>query len=186
MLLFNWQLLAYVGEIGVVVYGIISNTALVVTSISNGIAQAVQPLISTNFGAGKGERVREARGLGVRTGLFAGVLFTSVGLFLPVPLSHLFLEPSAEVLSMAVPAIRLYFIGFLACEWNIMWGTYFQAVVKPKRSLLITLLRGILLNSLLVFVLPALFGVDGIWLTVTVSEFLTAVVVLFLMRKEKN
>lgn len=186
MLLFNWQLLAYVGEIGVVVYGIISNTALVVTSISNGIAQAVQPLISTNFGAGKRERVREARALGVRTGLFAGVLFTAVGLFLPVPLSHLFLEPSAEVLSMAVPAIRLYFIGFLACEWNIMWGTYFQAVVKPKRSLLITLLRGILLNSLLVFVLPALFGVDGIWLTVTVSEFLTAAVVFLFMKKEKN
>lgn len=52
-LLFNRQLLAYVGDLGVVVYGIISNTALVVTSISNGMAQAVQPLLSANYGAGK-------------------------------------------------------------------------------------------------------------------------------------
>lgn len=184
MFFFNRQLLFYVGEIGVVVYGIISNTALVVTSISNGIAQAVQPLISTNFGAGKTERIREARKLGVLAGAAAGVIFTSIGIFLPVQLSYLFLEPSPEVLSMAVPAIRLYFIGFLVSEWNIIGGTYFQSVVQPKKSLLITLLRGIVLNSILVFLLPAVFGVDGIWLTVTVSEFLTAAVVFWFIRRE--
>ena len=49
MLLFNRQLLAYVGEMGITVYGIITNTALVASSISNGIAQAVQPLLSANL-----------------------------------------------------------------------------------------------------------------------------------------
>lgn len=73
MLLFNRQLLAYVGEMGITVYGIITNTALVASSISNGIAQAVQPLLSANFGAGNLKRVGEARKLGVRTG-FAGRL----------------------------------------------------------------------------------------------------------------
>ena len=66
MLLFNRQLLAYVGEMGITVYGIITNTALVASSISNGIAQAVQPLLSANFGAGNLKRVGEARKLGVR------------------------------------------------------------------------------------------------------------------------
>ena len=56
MLLFNRQLLAYVGEMGITVYGIITNTALVASSISNGIAQAVQPLLSANFGAGNLKR----------------------------------------------------------------------------------------------------------------------------------
>ena len=67
MLLFNRQLLTYVGEMGITVYGIITNTALVASSISNGIAQAVQPLLSANFGAGNLKRVGEARKLGVRT-----------------------------------------------------------------------------------------------------------------------
>lgn len=182
--LFNRQLLAYVGDIGVVVYGIISNAALVVVSISNGIAQAVQPLLSANYGARNLDRVRQGKRLGIRTALAAGGFFTALGLLFPTQLSYLFLEPTEEILAMAVPAVRIYFIGFLASEWNIMCGTYFQAVVKPGISLFITLLRGVLLNTVLVFLLPEFLGVNGIWITVTMSEFLTAAAVWWFMRRE--
>ena len=186
MLLFNRQLLAYVGEMGITVYGIITNTALVASSISNGIAQAVQPLLSANFGAGNLKRVGEARKLGVRTGFAAGFIFTAIGMLIPVQLSYLFLDPTPEILTMAVPAIRLYFLCFLVSEWNIISGMYFQSTVRPRFSLTITLLRGVILNSVFVFLLPALFGVDGIWLTVTVSEFITAGVAFVLMKREKH
>ena len=86
--LFNRQLLAYVGDLGVVVYGIISNTALVVTSISNGMAQAVQPLLSANYGAGKRDRVRQGLGLGIRVALAAGLIFLSHPAGLPVFGAH--------------------------------------------------------------------------------------------------
>lgn len=185
MLIFNLQLLAYVGDIGVVVYSIISNISLVVISISNGISQAVQPLLSTNYGAGEKERVRQGRNLGIRVALGAGCIFTAIGLLFPVPLSYLFLEPTEEILAMAVVAIRLYFLSFIASDWNIMCGTYFQAVVKPKLSLMVTLLRGVILNSVLVLVLPAFLGVNGIWLAVTVSEFVTAFVAFWFLRREK-
>lgn len=109
MLLFNRQLLAYVGEMGITVYGIITNTALVASSISNGIAQAVQPLLSANFGAGNLKRVGEARKLGVRTGFAAGFIFTAIGMLIPVQLSYLFLDPTPEILTMAVPAIPAVF-----------------------------------------------------------------------------
>lgn len=147
MLLFNRQLLAYVGEMGITVYGIITNTALVASSISNGIAQAVQPLLSANFGAGNLKRVGEARKLGVRTGFAAGFLFTAIGMLIPVQLSYLFLDPTPEILTMAVPAIRLYFLCFLVSEWNIISGMYFQSTVRPRFSLTITLLRGVILNQ---------------------------------------
>jgi len=185
-LLFNRQLLFYIGDIGVVVYGIISNTACVVISVSNGIAQTVQPILSANFGAGKRGRVLEARRLGLIAALSAGVVFAGSGYLFPVQLSHLFLEPTEEILRMAVPAIHLYFASFLIGEWNILYGTYFQSVVRPGLSLLITLLRGVILNSILVFLLPALFGVDGIWITVTVSEFITALVTTYLIRRERK
>ena len=185
-LLFNRQLLFYIGDIGVVVYGIISNTACVVISVSNGIAQTVQPILSANFGAGKRGRVLEARRLGLIAALSAGVVFAGSGYLFPVQLSHLFLEPTEEILRMAVPAIHLYFASFLIGEWNILYGTYFQSVVRPGLSLLITLLRGVILNSILVFLLPALFGVDGIWITVTVSECITALVTTYLIRKERK
>lgn len=186
MLLFNLQLLKYVGDIGVVVYGIISNVALVVTSLSNGIAQAAQPLISANYGAGNRDRVREGRNLGLITAMAAGVLFTSSGFLIPVPIAELFLVPTEQIIAMAVLAIKLYFVSFVISEWNIICGTYFQAIVKPKLSLMITVMRGVVLNSILVFVLPAIFGVSGIWAVVTVSEVITAIAVLYFMRKERG
>ena len=186
MLLFNLQLLKYVGDIGVVVYGIISNVALVVTSLSNGIAQAAQPMISANYGAGKAERVREGRNLSLAVAMAAGVLFTSSGFLIPVPIAELFLVPTEQIIAMAVPAIKLYFVSFVISEWNIICGTYFQAIVKPKLSLMITVMRGVVLNSILVFVLPATFGVSGIWAVVTVSEVMTAIAVLYFMRKERG
>ena len=186
MLLFNLQLLKYVGDIGVVVYGIISNVALVVTSLSNGIAQAAQPMISANYGAGKAERVREGRNLSLAVAMAAGVLFTSSGFLIPVPIAELFLVPTEQIIAMAVPAIKLYFVSFVISEWNIICGTYFQAIVKPKLSLMITVMRGVVLNSILVFVLPAMFGVSGIWVVVTVSEVMTAIAVLYFMRKERG
>lgn len=64
MLLFNRQLLAYVGEMGITVYGIITNTALVASSISNGIAQAVQPLLSAELWCGKPEESRRGEKTG--------------------------------------------------------------------------------------------------------------------------
>ena len=87
---------------------------------------------------------------------------------------------------MAVTAIRLYFLAFLVSEWNIMCSTYFQSVVQPKRSLAITLLRGVVLNTVLVLVLPAILGVNGIWLVVTVSEFITAAVVFLSFIRKRN
>ena len=154
--------------------------------VSNGMAQAVQPLLSANYGAGKKDRVRQGLGLGIRVSLAAGLIFTALGFFFPTQLAYLFLEPTEEILSMAVTAIRLYFLAFLVSEWNIMCSTYFQSVVQPKRSLAITLLRGVVLNTVLVLVLPAILGVNGIWLVVTVSEFITAAVAFFFIRRETH
>ncbi len=81
--LFNRQLLVYVGDLGVVVYGIISNSALIVASISNGISQAVQPILATNYGAGRKSRLKETRHMGEIAVTISGILFTGIGLLLP-------------------------------------------------------------------------------------------------------
>ncbi|MBR6616026.1 MAG: MATE family efflux transporter, partial [Lachnospiraceae bacterium] len=132
------------------------------------------------------ERVRESRDIGLAVAMAAGVLFTASGFVIPVPIAKMFLVPTEQIIAMAVPAIKLYFISFVISEWNIICGTYFQAIVKPKLSLVVTLLRGVILNSILVFILPAILGVNGIWLVVTVSEIVTAIVVAYFMRKERG
>ena len=55
--IFNIQILKYIGDIGIVVYGIISNCAIVGMALFNGVAQASQPIIATNYGANESKRV---------------------------------------------------------------------------------------------------------------------------------
>lgn len=95
--LFNRQLLSYVGDLGVVVYGIVSNSALIASSIFNGISQAAQPVMAMNFGAGKHSRVEDTRRMALKTAAAAGVLFTAIGLFCPEMLVYAFVEPTEEL-----------------------------------------------------------------------------------------
>lgn len=182
--LFNRQLLVYVGDLGVVVYGIISNSALIVASISNGISQAVQPILATNYGAGKKERLRATRRLGETAVSLSGVLFTGIGLFLPGLVTAAFVKPTAEIMAMSVPAVRIYFLSFFFMGFNILYGTYFQSVMKPGNSLFICLMRGLILNGILVFLLPIAFGVTGIWSVMPAAELLTLVICRFLLREK--
>lgn len=186
MFLFNRQLLRYVGDIGVVVYGIISNSALVAASISNGIAQAAQPVLAVNFGGGRSERVKEAMRLAEITAVIAGVLFMLSGLLFPETITGAFVEPVPEILTMAVPAVRTYFLSFSLMACNILFSTYFQSVMKPGYSLFICLLRGMIVSTLLVFLLPLALDVMGIWITMPLTEFITFLVCIRLLRKQKS
>lgn len=184
--LFNIQLLAYKGDIGVVVYGIISNSALVVSSVCNGIAQAAQPVWAANFGAGNQKRVLQTRRLGEISVGLAGLLFVAVGLLMPSVMVELFVEPTPEIMAMAVPAVRIYFISFLGMGFNLLFSAYFQSVLKPGFALLICLLRGLVLNGILVFILPVFFGVEGIWMTMVATEFVTLAAGIWLMHRNQN
>lgn len=174
--LFNRQLLVYVGNMGVVAYGIISNSALVVNSITNGICQATQPILAVNYGASQMDRVHKIRRLGTAAVLASGVFFCAVGLLFPRVLMAAFVEPTPGLDVLAIPAIRTYFTAFLFTGFNVLSITYFQSVMRPQYALTLSLLRGLFINSALVFVLPLFLGVFGIWLTMPVTE---GVVLLF-------
>ena len=81
--IFNLQLLKYTGNIGVTVYGVISNTAIVVICLCKGINQAAQPILSTNYGAGIRERIGQVRRLALRTSVLVCAVPVLLGLIVP-------------------------------------------------------------------------------------------------------
>jgi len=182
--LFNRQILSIAGELGVVVYGIISNSAYIASSVSNGISQAVQPILATNYGAGKKERLKEVRHLAEGTACLSGVLFAATGLLFPALVTEAFVRPDKDILAMAVPAVRIYFLSFAAMGLNVLYTTWFQSVMEPANALRICLLRGIVLNSLLVFVLPLYMGVTGIWTVMPLTEMLTLAACRIMLKKQ--
>lgn len=184
ILFFNLQLLKYIGEAGVVVYGIISNSVIIAMSLFNGVSQAAQPIMAANFGADHWDRVFCVRRMGmVTTGAFGVVIFLLGSLF-PETAVHIFLnEPDQMVVDLAGSALRIYFPSFLFMSLNFFSTNYFQSVLLPQKALFISLSRGILLPIVLVFLLPILFDVTGIWATMPIAELIALLLVLLFLWK---
>lgn len=173
---FNLQLLKYTGSTGVSVFGVISNTAIVVICLCKGINQAAQPILSTNFGAGFLERTHKVRALAIRTSLVICAVPVLLGLAVPDFFTYIFLNPDQSILALSAPAIRIYFTGFLMMGINMVFICYFQAVFKNASSLLVCLLRGCVLVILFAYLLPVFLGVTGIWLAFPAAELATMLV----------
>lgn len=181
--LFNIQLLKYIGVTGVTAYSIISNTAIMIISMSNGVSQAAQPIVATNYGAGQMQRVAAVRRLGLMISAGMGAIFTAVALAAPSVLLNIFIRPTAEVTAIALPAIRIYAIAFMLAAVNLFLCNYFQGILKPSYSMIICLSRGLVFNVLFVFLLPLVMGVNGIWLTVPLAETITICITFFLLHR---
>ena len=183
MFVFNRQLLAYLGDVGVSIYSIISNTALVVNCLCNGVCQASQPIISTNYGAGLKDRILEVRRLGMKTALIICAIPTVLGLIVPNAFTYIFIHPTEEILRLAPDAIRIYFTGFLIVGLNMVIISYFQATTRSGYSLVLCLSRGCVLSCIFAYVLPLLVGAGGIWAAVPLAECLTLIAGVILLRK---
>ena len=184
--IFNVRVLEYAGDNGVSMYGVICNTAIIVGCLCNGINQAAQPLLSTNYGAGLEERICRIRKLGIQTALMICSIPAILGLIWPNMFTYIFINPSEEILAMSPMAIRIYFIGFFVMGINMFGVGYFQSTAKPTLSLLICLSRGCVLSIIFVTILAPLFGIIGIWASVPLAEFVTLVISIYFLVKKSN
>lgn len=183
---FNLQLLQYVGNTGVTVYGIICNTAIVVTCLSKGVNQAAQPILSINYGAGLQKRTKEVQRLTMVTSLIVCGVIVLIGVVTPDFFTYIFLNPDENILAMSGDAVRIYFVGFLFMAVNMVYICYFQAIVRNGYALLLCLLRGCILVLIFVYILPLLLGVYGIWLAFPAAELLTMVTGYYYIKKTEG
>ncbi|MPN01683.1 hypothetical protein SDC9_148894 [bioreactor metagenome] len=162
-----------IGEIGVSAYSIIANVALVVAAIFTGIAQAIQPIISINFGADKYDRVEKVKKMALITAFIVGSIFYITGIVFPKTIVRIFTKESGEIVFITINAIRYYFIAFLIMGLNIVMGAYYQSKEYTVASNIISLSRGIIFLIIGVLIFPRIFGVNGIWLTAVFAEVMT-------------
>ena len=181
--IFNIELLKCAGDTGVAMYGVICNSAIIVICLCNGINQAAQPILSTNYGAGLHNRIDHVRNLGMKTALVICSIPTILGLLIPNLFTYIFLNPNEEILAMSEGAIRIYFAGMLVMGMNMFAVGYFQSTAKPALSLILCLLRGCVLSILFVKILSPLLGIVGIWASVPLGEIVTLFVAIYFIKK---
>lgn len=182
-MLFNRQILKYLGTEALSVYGIIINISTFVQCCAYSIGQASQPMISTNFGAGKGERIGQILKYALGTAAVFGAVWTALAEFAPNLFVYIFMTPTEEILAIAPQIIRSYGISFLLLPFNIFSTYYFQALMKPSTSFIVSVSRGALISGILIYLLPALTGADAIWFAMPLTELIVAVYVAIKMKR---
>lgn len=183
-LIFNYLMLGLAGNIAVAAYGVVANIALVCTSIFNGIAQGVQPLISDAFGKGRKMEIRKLLRISLVTAGCFAVLFVAAAWGGTDALIGIFnSQGSAELARYAHTGLRLYFLGFLVSGINISLISYFSAIDQGKIVITGSLLRGLILNCVCAFVLSRIFGMNGVWISYLAAEALTFAVIAVMNRR---
>ena len=182
-ILFNRQIMRYLGSDALAVYGPIIQISTFVQCCAYSVGQAAQPIISTNYGAGKGSRIREALRCSLCATAFFSIFWTLLSLACPNLYIRIFMSPTEQILEIAPRIIRSYAISFLLLPLNIYSTYYFQALLKPKAAFLVSVARGLVISGLLILILPIACGPDSIWFAMPMTELATAVYAVTAMRK---
>ena len=182
-MLFNRQIMRYAGTDALAVYGIIVNVSTIVQCCGYSVGQAAQPLLSINFGANNGDRIKQTLKDALQATAFFSIVWTALLLLLPKAFVYIFMAPTPGVLAITPRIMRSYGISFLLLPLNVFSTYYFQSLIRPGASMLVSMLRGMIISGGLIYLLPAVAGADALWFTMPITELIVAVLVVWLMRK---
>ncbi len=162
------------GVTTIAVIGVIFRTNSFARMPSMGISQGSLPLIGYNYGARKLNRVGEVFMKAMKASFAWGLLCALLVLFFPQQILSVF-NSEPEFIRQGVPAMRLFAIVYLTMGIRQNAGSFFQGIGKGLPSLIIGLAREWLFILPLIYILSALIGRTGVWLTFPISDVLGAI-----------
>lgn len=153
-ILMNRQIMSYGTATELSVYGVIATISSLLQALFCGVGQAIQPIVSANYGAGNTERISKVWKLSMKTVVVMGTVFLLVGELFPAQIINVFMSATPEIIEVAKVAIRLYFVLFLALGITVTATYYMQSVLNNKYAMIIAILRSIVLSSAMIIILP--------------------------------
>lgn len=173
---FNRQLLFYGGDIAVSAMTIMMSMSQILSLPMEGIAQATQPIISYNYGAGKYDRVKKTISLALK----AALTYSIVGVLLMELFPSLFVQLFAndpELVELASWMLRVYVFGFIIMGANSTFQQTYTSLGFGKRSFFFAFYRKIILLIPLIYFLPNVIsnGVLAVMLAEPISDLLTTI-----------
>lgn len=163
------------GNYAVGAYGILNRTSMFFVMVVFGVTQGMQPILGFNYGAGQWGRVVKT----LKIGVICGVVITTVGFALtqliPDSISELFTSDE-RLIGMSKTGFRIFFMAYPVVGCQIVIQNFFQSIGKPKLSIFLSLTRQLLFLLPLLLVLPPHYGIDGVWASLSGSDFIAFVV----------
>ena len=177
----NRYLLSY-GNLKIASMGIVMKVNMICVLVLVGFAFGAQPLIGYNYGAKNKDRLKEILKFSYT---FLGILSVSLAslLALAAPLMMRLFVKDTEMIATGVPMLRLQLAGILFVAIVLVTTTTFQSAGKALGAFLLSISRQGVFLILTLAAGSALFGYYGILAAQACSDFLTALLAVFLFRK---
>lgn len=186
-MLYNFQLMHYIGENGIAAYGVIMYVNFIFAAVFIGYSIGSAPIIGYHYGAGSYD---ELKGLFSKSMILISiwnVIFTAAAIALSGLLSGIFVGYDLALMELTKHGFCLYSLSFLIMGFNIFGSAFFTALGNGIVSALISFLRTLLFQIVSVLVLPLVLGIDGIWLSVVAAElFAVVVTAVFFVKNGKR
>jgi len=179
----EYMLLSY-GELAVSGYGIIGYVFSIFSLIFEGIAVGTQPIIGFNYGARCYSRVAGTLKIAVISCLVTGLIGFMLLSMYPEQFILIFNRDSPKLLEITLNGMEIFIFALLTHGTVMLGSVYFQSINKVRYALFIQLGTVFLFLLPLLWILPSLLGLDGVWLATPTAEFLMFLVVLGLLWKE--
>ncbi len=186
-ILYNMQLMKYIGSDGVVAYGIIMYVGFIFVGTYLGYSIGVAPIISYHYGAKNTDELKSLLKKSLKLIGITSLIMTGLAEISSRLLSSIFVSYDIELLEITTRAIILFSISYLISGFNIFASSFFTALNNGMVSAVISFLRTLVFQVAMILILPAIWGVEGIWTAVIFAEILALIIsVTFIILNRKK
>lgn len=178
-MLYNIQLMKYAGEDGVAAYGVLMYVNMIFLAAFIGYAVGTAPIIGYHFGA---KNSNELKSILKKSTVIIGAFAIGMLIFaelLAYPLAKIFVGYDEGLMKLTLQAFRIFSFSFLFTGFVIFASSFFTALNDGLTSALISFLRTLVFQVAAVLILPLLFGITGIWISIVAAEITALVVTVF-------
>lgn len=184
MALYNFRLMEFAGSNGVATYGVLMYVNFIFVAVFIGFAVGTSPIVSYHYGARNNPEVKNVLHRSIMIiGIFAVVMFL-LAEGSAVFMTNTFVGYDPGLREMTLEAFRIYSVVFLMSGFNIYASSFFTALGNGIVSGILALMRSLVFQAICIILIPAAFGLHGIWISPVASEVCATMVTLyFLIRK---
>lgn len=175
VILINKGMYRYGGDMAIGAYGIVNRIVFCLVMIVMGFNQGMQPIAGYNFGAKLYERVTQVTSYTLCCGIGVTAIGFLLGEFCPTLLAKMF-TTDAELIAASAMGMRLVTIVFPVAGFQMVVCNFFQSIGMAKKAVMISLLRQMVCLVPLLLILPPWLGVIGVWISMPISDLISAAI----------
>ena len=173
LVVLNALIVGILGDLGLAAFNMCYNTLYLVDIFTLGTIQSILPIASVYYKEEDFTGVDYVTKKSLKIVIGFGAFFSALFLLFPQAILFIFHVNNPADIPTIINVIRIFSISFLGFAVNSLYMFYAESVQYNKLANIITLLQGLIFPVLFAYIFAYLWGAEGFWVSLVVSEFAT-------------